>query len=128
MLILKIISYRIMKTVKLLLILIVILLCSNYSYAYHADYNLYYKNIYYRITSEEDSTVEVIHLESNAEVGLPHYGGDITIPSTILGHNRKVYRVTSIGDGAFWRCSSLTSITIPNSVTSIGNDAFEGCI
>ena len=40
-----------------------------------------------------------------------------TIPNT----------VTSIGDGAFYGCSSLTSVTIPHSVTSIGEDAFQGC-
>ena len=35
--------------------------------------------------------------------------------------------VTSIGQGAFNECTNLTSITIPNSVTSIGASAFRGC-
>ena len=35
--------------------------------------------------------------------------------------------VTSIGDYAFFKCSSLTSVTIGDSVTSIGNDAFFSC-
>ena len=35
--------------------------------------------------------------------------------------------VTSIGEGVFYNCSSLTSITIPNSVIYIGDSAFKGC-
>ncbi|MBR5772146.1 MAG: leucine-rich repeat protein, partial [Clostridia bacterium] len=35
--------------------------------------------------------------------------------------------VTSIGACAFWRCTGLTSITIPNSVTNIGFRAFYYC-
>ncbi len=48
-------------------------------------------------------------------------GGDVTIPATIDG-----LPVTHIGDNAF-ASSGLTSIVIPNSVTSIGDRAFLFC-
>ncbi|MBP3551406.1 MAG: leucine-rich repeat protein [Alistipes sp.] len=35
--------------------------------------------------------------------------------------------VTSIGRSAFWNCTKLTSVTIGNSVTKIGSEAFENC-
>ena len=55
-------------------------------------------------------------------------GGAVTIPDTING-----LPVTSIGNSAFfnnlpdYNSSSLTSVTIPNSVTNIGQQAFSGC-
>jgi len=48
--------------------------------------------------------------------------GELVIPNTIEGNP-----VTSIGDDAFLRCTSLKSITIPDGVKSIGIAAFYGC-
>lgn len=46
---------------------------------------------------------------------------------TKYGYNASAITDESIGDSAFLYCSSLTSITIPNSVTSIGDEAFDYC-
>jgi hypothetical protein len=51
--------------------------------------------------------------------------GDITIPSTVA-HQGVTYSVT-IGESAFYNCSSLTAVTIPDGVTSIEFNTFYGC-
>ena len=50
--------------------------------------------------------------------------GESAVTSVIFANNNSV---TSIGNYAFYGCTSLTSITIPNSVTSMGDYAFQGC-
>jgi hypothetical protein len=68
------------------------------------------------------------YVATNGAVSIVGYagpGGNVTIPSTIVG-----LPVTSIGDGAFYSLSSesnLTGVTIPNTVTSIGDRAFRQC-
>lgn len=48
--------------------------------------------------------------------------GKIVIPDTIEG-----YPVTKIGEGAFWDCTGIKEIVVPNSITVIPNAAFREC-
>ena len=68
------------------------------------------------ITYVQTSSDEVMVYDSRNETT-----GNLEIPAKVKG-----YAVTSIGDYAFISCSA-TSVTIPESVTSIGYQAFSGC-
>ena len=98
---------------KKLLFLSVLLLCSIIASA--ADFTI--DGICYNITSTNPLTVEVAYSDS--------YSGDIVIPEKVE-YEGKEYSVTSIGNSAFEH-TGLTSLTIPNSVNSIGEWAFSGC-
>ena len=52
---------------------------------------------------------------------------DSSVTKANIPHTIKGVTVTSIGDQAFYNCTSLTSVTIPDSVTSIGDRAFYNC-
>ena len=56
-----------------------------------------------------------------------YYASHLYLNGTEINNLSVPSSVTSIGNYAFNGCSGLTSVTIPNSVTSIGNSAFSNC-
>ena len=111
-----------MKTIKLWLVTIAVLLCSLAANAHDFEVG----GIYYNITSSTNLTVGVTYRGSSYSQYSNEYNGAVTIPSTVT-YNSNTYSVTSIGSSAFEGCSRLTSITLPEGVTSIGDYAFDNC-
>lgn len=91
------------------------------------SYNLSHDGTYYTV-SKGTSTDENIIIP-NSYKGIPVTGieSHAFFFCTSLTSITIPNSVTSIGYGAFKGCTSLTSITIPDSVTSIGDVAFSGC-
>lgn len=52
--------------------------------------------------------------------------GDLLFPETVEYRDQTI-DVIGIGEEAFWGCKNITSITIPNSIMSIGRNAFRNC-
>ena len=112
-----------MKTnrIKTLLTAVLLSLCASVS-----AYDFTVDGLYYNIVSLEDLTCEITYGDKVDEYH-GTYSGDIVIPETVT-YNNKTLTVVKIGENAFYYCSELSSVIIPQTVTYIGSQAFRGCI
>ena len=104
-----------MARIKNICFLFVLLLTATFT---NAQNQIEDNGVHYNIISETNN-VEVC-------AGETPYSGDINIPSS-FNYSNQTYYVTGICAEAFNNCIGLTSISIPESVESIGKDAFKGC-
>jgi hypothetical protein len=100
-----------------------------YCYAFDGCYALTKVTIPDGVTTIDDSAfsdcsslISVVIPDSVTTIGECAFWGCESLESIIFGENSQL---TNIGSCAFYGCESLTSIRIPNSVTSIGEGAFD---
>ena len=93
----------------------------------------YWSNFKYisEFSSINDNGVSYSMISSTEMAVIPRtdgekYTGDITIPDSISYLNRK-FAVTSIDENAFLDCTTLTSISLPQSLKYIYSNAFKNC-
>ena len=99
-----------MKTWKSLTLCLAALICLVFFTAPKAEAAT---SVYYYEVNDGEATITDVDTSIR---------GNITIPSTLGG-----YPVTSIGYAAFYYCTSLTNITLPDRVSYIGDFAFCRC-
>ena len=100
----------------------------------HGYIGRYAKNVYTRqgdswLTDTEDG-YRFLYDEENDNGYLLGYNGrqsEITLPDSFNAYNGTVVSKYEIYPFAFYNCTGLTSITIPDSVTKIGEAAFMLC-
>lgn len=86
-------------------------------------YNFEVDGIYYRIIDNDNVSVTY---KGEFATWYHSYSGDVVIPDSV-SYNDRFYKVSEIGDDAFYECGELTSVVIPNSITVVGDQAFRGC-
>ena len=80
----------------------------------------------YFILDDASHTASVTWGGNEAYSGTADYVGDISVPSSIT-YAGVVYDVTSIGNDAFRKCKNLTSVSLPEGLMRIEDNAFLDC-
>ena len=81
---------------------------------------------YYKITDTAAHTVEITHNNGENTPDGTQYAGCVTIPENVT-YDGVTYNVTAIGENAFYGCTSLEGVVIPENILTIGNGAFYNC-
>ena len=96
------------------LLMVVVMMCACWTGAGADEKRKTFTSGDYEYALLDDGTVEITKYKGKAE--------RLAIPDTLDGK-----RVTAIGEQAFSFCSSLTIISIPDSVAQIGENPFAAC-
>ena len=77
------------------------------------------------ISASAETYGELTYTVADGEITIT--GCDDSATDVVIPENIGDYPVTAIGDGAFANHNSITSVTIPESITKVGNSAFGSC-
>lgn len=100
------------------LLAIVLSLCSVLT-TYAETVTTVIDNIKYNL----DTVVKTAEVSSNDN----SYSGDIVIPGNVT-YDGVTYKVTALGFECFYNCRSLTSVTLPEGVTTLQTWCFSHCV
>lgn len=112
---------KVLENLRAWLLMVAFMMCAMIAMAQEVEID----GVMYALVNDEAFLMIKISPSSQA-MPISDYSGDFVIPSTVT-YEGKTYPVTHIQPGAF-RYSSVTSVYIPNSVRSIGGEAFYGCV
>lgn len=78
--------------------------------------------------NEDGVAIRYQTMSSNSALVLSWaYSGHVRIPATV-DYEGQEYVVSGLQDMCFFKCESLTSVSIPQTITSIPNMTFQGCV
>ena len=106
---------RSLNLILLLILATVTLSAHEFRYTHNGQ------TLIYGVMDETDRTVETIYPYSGYNLK-----NEVIIPATVTDGGIE-YTVKSIGERTFSGCLGMTSVTIPNTVTTIKKEAFVGC-